>query len=107
MSLKERVGWAAKRAASASPVLGSQGGLIRETALRMQPSKFLQTAAWAENESLIAVSKLILRVPAGGGGTISPPKLHVFQCHLFFFVLERGRASVEIFMQGFIPVKPK
>jgi hypothetical protein len=47
---------AARRAAVASPKRAKHGVLISEIHLIIEPVEFLQTAAWAENVALIAVS---------------------------------------------------
>jgi hypothetical protein len=53
---EEVVNLAAKRAARASPQIGEQGELIRETHLIIDPLESLQTATSAEKVSLIVVS---------------------------------------------------
>jgi hypothetical protein len=45
---------AAKRAAGASPQMEEQEKLIRKTHLIIKPLKYLQSAAWIENVSIIA-----------------------------------------------------
>ena len=61
----------ARRATCASPTLGEQGGPIWEDKWRTYPSESWHTIAWAENKSLMAVSKLILTQLRGGGDHFS------------------------------------
>lgn len=53
---KEVANLAAKRAARASPLIGEQGELIRETHQIIDPLESLQTATSTEKASPIAVS---------------------------------------------------
>lgn len=57
----------ARRAAKASPVLGSQGGLKQDWAWIICLEESRHTAACMEKSSRIAVSKFILNTLAGGG----------------------------------------
>lgn len=49
ITIREAANRAARRAAKASPVLGSQGGEISITVWIIRPPEFQQTAAWAES----------------------------------------------------------
>ena len=71
LSFKETANEAANRAARASPKFGSHEGLICEMSLMIVPLESLQTAAWAEKLSRMAVSKLILKEPLSGGDQTS------------------------------------
>lgn len=64
-------------------------GLMKETTWMMCPDESLQTTAWSENESLMAVSKLILKIFAEGpflqgGGGLGLPSWVVLKRNLLY-----------------------
>jgi hypothetical protein len=98
LSFKETAREAARRAAKASPKVGSHGGLICEIALIILPSESLQTAAWAEKFPLIAVSKFILKWPTAGGCQTSETWWETFHAEawskeVFLMEFAKERAS--------------